>query len=80
VQHRIAGAVASKPTAERDNVGCGDAYVALLLHGLLQGWSLVDSGNAASRWAAEVAAQPGATPIFDDELIVSIIGESGYVA
>lgn len=80
VQHRIAGAMATKPTAERDNVGCGDAYVALLLHGLLQGWSLVDSGNAASRWAAEVAAQPGATPIFDDELIVSIIGESGYVA
>lgn len=78
--HQIAGAVPTHRAANADNIGCGDAYVAILLHGLLEGWSLQDSGTAASRWAAHVAGCGGATPIFDDETINMLIGEGGYVA
>ena len=82
--HRIAGAAPAQPEADADNIGCGDAYVAILLFGLLAGWSLEDSGTAASRWAANVAGRGGATPIFDDatiaNLIENLIGERGYVA
>ena len=35
-----------------DNVGCGDAFLALLVHGMTLGWDLADSGRAATRWAA----------------------------
>ena len=78
--YQIAGAVPALREANADNIGCGDAYVAILLHGLLEGWSLEDSACAASRWAANVAGRGGATPIFDDETIVNLIGEGGYVA
>ena len=78
--HQIAGAVPTQRAANADNIGCGDAYVAILLHGLLEGWSLQDSGKTASRWAAQVAGCGGATPIFDDETIDLLIGEGGYVA
>ena len=78
--HHIAGAVPALRQPNADNIGCGDAYVAILLHGLLEGWSLEDSGSAASRWAANVSGCGGATPIFDDETITSLLGEGGYVA
>lgn len=66
----IAG-VAAAPGG--DNVGCGDAYLALLVHGLTLGWDLEASGRAASRWAAAVASVRGATPAFSDEQIARLL-------
>lgn len=54
-----------------DNVGCGDAFLAILIHGLTSGWELTTSGHAASRYAAAVAGEIGATPLFDPELVGS---------
>ena len=56
-----------------DNVGCGDAYLALLIHGLVSGWDLAASGRTASRWAAAVAGVRGATPRFDDARIAELL-------
>src|SRR5439155_3723695 len=61
---RLAG-VAARPGG--DNVGCGDAYLAILVHGMTLGWDLATSGAAASRWAAAVAGVRGATPHFTEE-------------
>jgi fructokinase len=57
-----------------DNVGCGDAYLALFLFGMTSGWDLATSGRVASRWAAAVAGVRGATPWFDDERIADLLG------
>lgn len=57
-----------------DNVGCGDAYVAILVHGMTLGWDLQMSGNAASRWASAVAGERGATPLWSDEQIDELLG------
>lgn len=59
-----------------DNVGCGDAYVAILVHGLTMGWDLSLSARAASRWAAAVAGARGATPRFDDETIEALLEDA----
>ena len=56
-----------------DNVGCGDAYLAILVHGLTLGWDLETSGRAASRWAAAVAGHRGATPSFSDPQIAALL-------
>jgi fructokinase len=56
-----------------DNVGCGDAYLALLVYGMTCGWDLATSGRIASRWAAAVAEVRGATPRFDDERIADLM-------
>jgi fructokinase len=56
-----------------DNVGCGDAYLAILVHGLTSGWNLTTSGHAASRWAAAVASCRGATPTFSDDQIADLL-------
>jgi fructokinase len=60
-------------TAGGDNVGCGDAYLALLVYGLTSGWDLETSGRVASRWAAAVAGARGGTPTFSDELIEELL-------
>ena len=66
--------VAGVPSrAGGDNVGCGDAYVAIFVHGMTLGWDLATTGAAASRWAAEVAAHRGATPLFEDEQINELL-------
>ncbi len=52
-----------------DNIGCGDAFLAILIHGLTSGWELAASGHAASRYAAAVAGEIGATPLFDPERV-----------
>jgi fructokinase len=70
---KVAG-VQSKPGG--DNVGCGDAFVAILVHGMTLGWDLQTSGDAASRWAAAVAGVRGATPRFSDEAIDELLGEA----
>lgn len=56
-----------------DNVGCGDAYLALLVFGMTSGWDLATSGRIASRWAAAVAGVRGATPRFDEEWIAELL-------
>jgi fructokinase len=66
--------VQSKPGG--DNVGCGDAFVAIFVHGMTLGWDLQTSGNAASRWAAAVASVRGATPMLSDEQIDELLGEA----
>jgi len=63
-----------------DNVGCGDAYVAILVHGMTLGWDLHTAGSAASRWAAAVAGERGATPLFSDEQIDALLGEGALDA
>jgi fructokinase len=56
-----------------DNVGCGDAYLALFVFGMTAGWDLATSGRIASRWAAAVAAVRGATPVFDDDRVAELV-------
>jgi fructokinase len=56
-----------------DNVGCGDAFLAILVHGMTLGWDLRESGRAASRWAAAVAEARGATPFFDDDRVAQLL-------
>ena len=70
---RVPG-VAARPGG--DNVGCGDAYLAILVHGMTLGWDLAHCGAAASRWAAAVAGVRGATPMFDEAQIDALLGES----
>lgn len=60
-----------------DNVGCGDAYVAILVHGMTLGWDLEVCGRAASRWAAAVAGVRGATPRFSDDRIAELLTDGG---
>lgn len=60
-----------------DNVGCGDAYLAVLVHGALSGWNLEDTGPAASRWAAKVASHRGATPRFTEEEVAALLEGDG---
>lgn len=54
-----------------DNVGCGDAYVAGLVHGLLAGWPWPRIGRLAAAIAAEVAAARGATPVLDGPALLA---------
>lgn len=56
-----------------DNVGCGDAYLALLVLGMTMGFDLATSGRIASRWAAAVASVRGATPVFEDDEIAAMM-------
>ena len=56
-----------------DNIGCGDAYLAILVYGLTCGWDLEQSGRAAAKWAAAVAGARGATPVFSDEQIEEML-------
>lgn len=59
-----------------DNVGCGDAYVAVIAHGLVSGWTLGTIAGVASRWAAAVAGVRGATPDLDAPTIARLIGDA----
>lgn len=73
------GAIAIPATPARaggDSVGCGDAYLAILVHGLTLGWDLEACGRAASRWAAAVAGVRGGTPAFTDEQIEELLDPS----
>lgn len=56
-----------------DNVGCGDAYLAILVLGLTSGWDLEHSGRAAAKWAAAVAGVRGATPLFPEDQIEELL-------
>jgi fructokinase len=53
--------VPSQPMgAIQDTVGAGDAFSAVLLHGLLRGWRIKDSLRRASVFAAELCRHRGA--------------------
>jgi fructokinase len=64
-------AVAARPGG--DNVGCGDAYVAMMVHGLVRGWPPARYGAAASAWGALVAGHRGATPILTDDERATVV-------
>jgi fructokinase len=61
----------SKTVSVVNTVGAGDAFVATLALGLLQGYSLSKINRWASRTAAYVCTQPGATPSFPTEYHLS---------
>jgi fructokinase len=61
------------PSHPVDNVGCGDAYVAVLAHGLARDWALGDIAAIAMRWSGAVAAERGATPDWDAETIQRLL-------
>ncbi len=69
----IAGTPAKAASGAADNVGCGDAFLAVLVHGMTLGWGLAQCGRAASRWAAAVAEVRGATPFFDQERAADLL-------
>jgi fructokinase len=56
-----------------DNVGCGDAYLAVLVHGATAGWSLARTGSVASAWAGAVAGRRGGTPAFTGDEIAGLL-------
>jgi fructokinase len=62
-----------RAAAGGDNVGCGDAYLAILVHGMTLGWDLASSGRVASRWAAAVAGVRGATPRFSEQQVADML-------
>ena len=47
-----------------DAVGAGDAFSAGLMHGLSQGWPVLEAADFANRVGAIVASRPGATPFW----------------
>jgi adenosine kinase len=49
----------AKPVATRDPTGCGDAYRAGLVHGLLEGYDLETTGRMASLMGAIKVESPG---------------------
>ncbi|MBN1349191.1 carbohydrate kinase [candidate division KSB1 bacterium] len=55
-----------------DSVGSGDAFTAAMAHHVLEGGTLEQISNAANRLGAYVAAQPGATPEIDEQILKSI--------
>jgi len=75
-EHDVIEIEGVQPAPGGDNVGCGDAYVAILVHGMTLGWDLRTCGEAASRWAAAVAGVRGATPLFSDEQIDELLREA----
>lgn len=59
-----------------DNVGAGDAFVAVMLLGLSRGWPLAIIAERANRYAAHVASHPGATPDAPSELVKDVISDT----
>ena len=57
-----------------DTVGAGDSYTATMCMGLLSGHPISDVIHHASRVAAFVCEQPGATPVLPDELRLAHAG------
>lgn len=60
-EHRVEVPAIPAPSGG-DNVGCGDAYVAVLTAGVVLGWPLARMATVAARWSAWVAGERGATP------------------
>ena len=67
----VDGAFSASPGVEvevRDTIGAGDAFTAVLCHGLLAGWEPDRINERATRVAAFVCSQAGATPELPEEL------------
>ncbi len=78
--HGEHGAIEIAPVAAQvggDNVGCGDAYLAVLVHQLSCGIELAGCGRAASRYAAAVAGVRGATPRFERAHLAELLAVPG---
>ena len=60
----------------RDTVGAGDAFLASLLKGYLEGWSDERLLQRANAHGAYVAARDGATPHLDMEQLLAIESSS----
>lgn len=56
-----------------DNVGCGDAYVAAMVAGVVLGWDLARVGTVASRLATHVASARGATPHLEPAALTGVL-------
>ncbi len=54
-------------SAVADTIGAGDAFTAVLAHGLLRGWTLGEINEFANKVGAFVASQTGAMPDFPEE-------------
>ncbi len=59
---------------DRDNVGAGDSFTAVLLKARLAGASLTQSVLAANRYASFVAGRRGATPAPPEALLSELAG------
>ena len=57
-----------------DTVGAGDAFTVVLAHHRLRGSTLARTNEAANRYGAWVASQPGATPRAPAELLRQVAG------
>lgn len=57
---------------ERDNIGAGDSFTAVLIRAHLAGTPLQESARAANRYAAFVASQRGATPSAPPSLLAEL--------
>jgi fructokinase len=66
---------AGRSGREGDNIGCGDAYVAVVTHGLVHNWPLGDIGAVAAGWSARVASERGACPDLDDDTIARLLDD-----
>ena len=60
-----------------DTVGAGDAFSAVFLHGIEQGWDAHLTGRFANAVGALVASRPGATPEWHIEECRSMLGLKG---
>lgn len=49
-----------------DSVGAGDAFSAVLIHGVLKGWPLLKTMDHAQRFASVIVSLPGAVPLSKD--------------
>ena len=67
----VVPAIAAAPGG--DNVGCGDAYLAALVHGLLAGWPWPRIGRLAAALGAAVAIARGATPTIDHAALIAAV-------
>lgn len=68
------------PTQVIDTVGAGDSFTAALALGWLRGLALDDINRWASRIAAFVCSQPGATPTIPEELRLGNKGDAARVS
>ncbi|HEY1731880.1 MAG TPA: PfkB family carbohydrate kinase [Terriglobales bacterium] len=58
-----------------DTIGAGDAFAAAFLHGVEQQWDAYRCGAFANTVGALVASRPGATPEWQVEEVVSMVGK-----
>jgi fructokinase len=58
-----------------DTIGAGDAFAAAFVHGVEQGWDAYRSGAFANAVGALVAGRKGATPAWNVDEVIRMMGE-----